>query len=240
MITTIYYTANREPASFEAKIRANLLRVNPWPLISVSQKPLPEFGHNICVGDVGMHDANALRQIQIGAEAATTPFVAYAEADALYPREYFEFVPPVVDACYRYDNIWILSMWRPRDGQHMVFHRKRYSECAQIIGRDFLLQHLDATLKGRPLWSHPEDIRPGLVFRLKPPEWTLFTGGTSIVNVKTGRGLRMKTRTLLGEDSATLGHWGEADRLQRWLAHGTDIRGIPDTLDQCPFPQGAR
>jgi len=224
-ISTIYYTANREHPLFEEKIRANLLRVNPWPLISVSQKPLSTFGENICVGNVGMHDANALRQIQIGVEAAKTPFVAVAESDALYPPDYFGFIPPAVDACYRYANIWILSMWRPRSGAPIVFLRKRYSECAQIVGRDFFLQHLERNLAGRPMWSHPEDIRPGLTFRLKPPEWTLFDGPIGIVNVKTGRGLRMKTRTLSAAESPPqreLPHWGDAEALQRWLGEGTD------------------
>jgi hypothetical protein len=225
-ITCIYYTANREHPAFEEKIRANLLRVNPWPLISVSQQPLPDFGENICVGDVGMHDANALRQIQIGVEAAKTPFVATAEADALYPADYFAFVPPS-DGCWRYSNVWILSMWVPRSGAPIVFQRKRYSECAQIVGRDFFLRHLEKNLAGRPLWSQPDDIRPGLTFRLKPPEWTLFDGPVGIVNVKTGRGLRMKTRTLQDEQPVEeLSVWGNAGALLRWLGEGTATRGI--------------
>lgn len=89
LLTVIYYTSNREEKEFENKVKAKLLEViGKLPLISVSQKPI-DFRKNICVGDVGVCDANLFRQIQIGCEAANTPFVISAETDCLYPPEYF-------------------------------------------------------------------------------------------------------------------------------------------------------
>ena len=92
-LTVIYYTSNKEKELFESRIRESILdMIGDIPLISVSQKPI-DFGKNICVGDVGVCGHNLFRQFQIGAKAAKTKYVCNVEADALYPKEYFEFTP---------------------------------------------------------------------------------------------------------------------------------------------------
>ena len=69
--TIIYYTSNTENENFENKIRENILKVKgDLPLISVSQKPI-DFGHNICVGELGKSYENAFYQAKIGCEIAT-------------------------------------------------------------------------------------------------------------------------------------------------------------------------
>lgn len=217
MITVIYYTANREAESFEAQIRQRLVKVvgGRWPIISVSQKPI-DLGKNICVGEVGACDANAFRQLQIGIEAAKTPFVIAAESDCLYPPEYFDWTPPTLTDCYRYHNVWVMSSWHGvqlGDGYHYKF----VSECAQIAGRDYWLRRIQETLTGRPQWGEPTDPKPPLVFRY----YRMWQGDYNkpVVNIKTPEGLRKWTATqryCLPEE--TLPYWGKANdlRLEFW------------------------
>ena len=82
LATIIYYTSNREKESFENVIIDELKKVakevGDIPIVSVSQKPI-DLGKNICIGDVGANDINLMKQILLGCEAATTPYVFMAE-----------------------------------------------------------------------------------------------------------------------------------------------------------------
>jgi hypothetical protein len=145
MITVVYYTSNRESEVFENKIKDRILKaIGGLPLISVSQKPI-DFGHNICVGDIGTSDENVLKQLLIGCEEAGTPFVATAEADCLYPPTgYFDFKPDDINTVYRHINLWVLT----RGWKH--YRKKAYSLCAQISGRKYLINRLKEII-GPPL-----------------------------------------------------------------------------------------
>src|SRR5438132_1087410 len=93
-VTILYYTSNREDPEFEARVKQNLLKVcGDLPIISISQKPI-KLGKNICIKDVGTSGFNMFRQVEIGCKLAETPFVISAEADCLYPPDYFQFIPP--------------------------------------------------------------------------------------------------------------------------------------------------
>jgi hypothetical protein len=98
-IAIIYYTSNREDPKFENRVKENILSVTDLPIVSVSQKPI-DFGKNICVGDVGTSGFNCFRQIQIALQNTAADFVISAEADCLYPPDYFEFVPEN-EKCWR-------------------------------------------------------------------------------------------------------------------------------------------
>src|SRR4030042_1521512 len=107
-LTILYYTSNREKPYFEKRIQGNLLKVcGDVPIISISQKPI-DLGTNICVGDVGASGFNMFRQVQIGCEHAKTKFVISAEADCLYPPDYFQFVPERDDRCYRNSHLYVM------------------------------------------------------------------------------------------------------------------------------------
>jgi len=223
-LTVVYYTSNAEEESFEKKIREELVKSvgDLFPIIFVSQKPI-DLGENICVGEVGSRDLNALRQLQIGIAEAKTEFVASAEADTLYPREYFTFQSPN-EECYRYMNVWCIKKWI---GHHWGngFRQKEYSECAQIVGRDYWLEHLDNALKGFPMWLNPGDpnVKLPLVFRRKHPHrggWKPMNIDCSIpvVNIKTKQGLRNTTGTIKGRPSVEeLPFWGSAQDLRKTL-----------------------
>ena len=106
-ITILYYTAGVLPDYVAAKVRAHLFSiVRGLPIISVSQKPL-DFGHNICVGDIGQSYYNCYKQILIGAKAAQTDFVICAEDDTLYTPEHFLHRPASNAFCYNKNMFYL-------------------------------------------------------------------------------------------------------------------------------------
>jgi len=203
-ITVVYYTSNKETEGFEQRIRDRLLKtIKGLPLISVSQKPI-DFGYNICVGDIGASDFNVLKQLLKGCEVADTPFIATAEADCLYPPTgYFDFVPPDIDMAYRYTNLWI--MWKARN----IFRKKAYSLCAQISGREYLIESIYARLN--------RSKERGDIFK-ETRGWKPFEGDIPCINIKTGRGMRIFTGTISGmEPEESLPYWGSAKDLNKEL-----------------------
>jgi len=185
--TIIYYTGNNEDEKFENKIKKNILKVKgDLPIISVSQKPI-DFGENICVGDVGQTYLNAFRQVLIGCEAATTPFVVMAESDCLYPAKgYFDFQPSDQNIIYSYSNVWI--MWNRENRERFYAHGTTHGSV--IYGREFIINVLREALKNKPMWS-----RMKVGFDLYKPEykWEFFAGKDPIINIKTRNGISFGT-----------------------------------------------
>jgi len=152
--TIIYYTSNQEHPEFEGRTRANILKVTDLPIISVSQYPI-DFGKNICIGDVGASNFNMFRQIQIGCQNTKADFVISAEADCMYPPDYFTFRPKELDRCYRNANVYVMG-----DHRNYWFHKKEGATHAQIIGRKYYLEVLEKQFKGAPQWSIEEKNFP--------------------------------------------------------------------------------
>ncbi len=114
-LTILYYTANTLNDSTAEKVRDNLLKVTEkkYPIISVSQKPI-NFGHNICVGEIGRSKYNCYKQILIGVREVKTKYVACAEDDTLYSVDHFLYRPPKGFFCYE-TNMWLAQenfYWR--------------------------------------------------------------------------------------------------------------------------------
>ena len=180
----IFYTSNREDADFEQRIQRLLLKMshNRFPIISVSQKPI-DFGDNICVGDVGVSDHNLYRQVLIACEAAKTPFVISAEADCLYTPGYFQLDDPLPNQVYRYNNVWVMKHHRS------YFFYKRWSEGAQIIGREYYIDLLKLALAGKPEWQVGHF--PTNPFGRLHHQWIYYgTPDMPVISIKTGKGLR--------------------------------------------------
>jgi glycosyltransferase involved in cell wall biosynthesis len=172
--TIVYYTGNTEEESFEQKVRDNILRVKGnMPIISVSQKPI-DFGKNICVGEIGKNYENAFKQVLIGLQEATTPYVVMCESDVLYPAKgYFDFVPTDPTVIYTYDNVWL--MW---DRINRTRFYKHGTTCGSIIlSRELYISMLK---DGNPNFFTP-DIK-----------WEHFTG-EPMINIKTRNGVSWGT-----------------------------------------------
>lgn len=213
-VTIVYYTSNQEDEKFEQKIRDNIrANCNGIPIISVSHKPI-NFGSNICVGVHDVCNANLIRQIQIGVLGANTDYILAAEADCLYPPEYFMFVPDDREHCYRYSNLWILYKWVGKTTKGLYW-RKKYLDGAQIASKKLWLEAIDKSLYGRNMWSSKDEPNP-------PRRFTTgieYSWGSDnpVIEVKTGHGLRSVTGTMDVEPVDTLPYWGSSKDLRRKL-----------------------
>ena len=213
--TVLYYSANTENQIFEARIREKLLaNIGGLPLVSVTQKPLPGFGKNICVGEHLNCYANEFRQIQIGLKEVTTPYVLVAEADCLYPPEYFQFIPSEKGRAYRYDNVWIqycLDL-----DKKAKFYFKKYSDCAQAIDKNLWLEKIAEGLKGMAEWCVTEE-RLLNIFQIPRDGNYTWSSENPVVTFKTGKGVGRYTQILKNPPKGSLPYWGSAQSLREEL-----------------------
>lgn len=214
--TIIYYTSNREDPGFEKRVRENILKTSGGlPIISVSQKPI-DFGKNICVGDVGTSGFNMFRQVQIACRSAKTPFVISAEADCLYPPDYFKFIPPKDDIAYRNSNLYVMP-----DRRSFFFYKREGATHSQIIGRKFYLKILRQLFKKAPLWSTEEKNFPKERWRKDDvfDKIVYWKSKNPVFQIKTHMGMRYYThsdRTPI----LSLPYWGSGKNVRDFYLHG--------------------
>ena len=180
----IYISSNREKPDFERKIISDMLsKKGNLPVYSVTQKPTI-LGQNKSVGNIGVSGFNFCRQLQMVVEMAQADYVISCEADCLYSPDYFQFVPPNLDAVYRNTNNYIM----PYDKDYWLY--KKSQTAFQVAGRDFLLDRLNFLFKDLPQWdtnmkNFPKEI--GQPFLLG---WEEFETKHACFTIKTGRGMR--------------------------------------------------
>lgn len=213
-VTVLYYTSNTEEEPFASRIREYILKYKgDLPLISVSQKPLKDFGINICVGEHDNCYYNLFRQIQIGLQAVKTPFVLHAEADFLYPPEYFTFVPPKL-VPYKYDNVWI-HYTNPNSSPR--FHFKRHSEGAGIYPTQLWLDRLNHFFKDKEMWSK----KTVPLFSHHIPfkdNFDYIWNGRPAISFKTNNGVSKYTGLYKGVNSTRrLPFWGKASKVRKGM-----------------------
>lgn len=204
--TIIYYTANTEDPIFEQRIRDDLKKkAGDIPIISVSRKPI-DLGTNICIGEQPVCYTNEWRQLFIGLKAAKTKFCLTAEADCLYPSDYFAFTPPVEDKIYYYDNIYIV--WKYKNG---FWKKTGHCEGAEICGREYWISRLEPLLgEGwEPLSRHEENL---LVRKFFPTEgiWT----GDPVISFKTRDGVSYRT-TFINNKIKELPYWRKIEEVKK-------------------------
>jgi len=220
--TIVYLSSCREKPQFEQRIRDNILKTcGNLPILSVTQKPM-DFGKNIFVGDVGASGFNFFRQWQIGLMEVKTRFVISAEADCLYPPEYFTYRPPRDDVCYRNSNLYVMP-----DQRAYFFYKREGATHAQIVGRDFFLNRLNELFKGTPQWSVEEMNFPKERYRkediFEKEEIEHYRTKNPVVQIKTHRGLRYYThsdRTPIHE----LPYWGSGVAFRAYYLHGKILK----------------
>jgi len=211
--TIIYYSANREHPSFERQIVKNILeQAQGLPIISVTQKPM-DFGKNICVGERFPCYANAFKQLAIGLEMASTAFCLAAEADCLYPPEYFRFEPPEVDRVYRYTNIWIYYQERKKAW------RKLICEGAQICGRKFWLERLYTVIDRNAEWENRKR-QMRLIFTTK--DKYSWTSENPVISFKTRFGVSYGCGIDIKQKTKVFPYWGTAEEIYDKYFGGLD------------------
>lgn len=211
LFTVLYYSSSREDPEFENKIvKTLLLECGDLPIVSVTQKPL-NLGKNICVGDVGLSYFNEWRQMTIGLKEVRTPFIICAEADFLYPKEYFTFVPPR-EGRYFYNNTWVVykdastaGSYRQKDG---------FSDGAQICSTKFMVKEHKKYFAGKPQWLDDKDWRGYPPFGELP--WHYFGGKIACVTFKTESGVQKyaSVRNEPGTRALKLPYWGHVADLR--------------------------
>lgn len=214
--TVIYYSSNREDPGFEARVRETLLKnCGAIHIISVTQKPTA-LGRNICVGDVGVSGFNMFRQVQIACKAATTRYVISAEADCLYPPDYFTFRPTQDDACYRNQNLYVMP-----DQRDFFFKKNEGATHAQIVGREFYLRRLEELFGDAPEWAPEEKNFPKERTGKEDVFETILHYSTEnpVFQIKTHKGMRYYThsdRVPIPE----IDYWGHGRAARNYYLHG--------------------
>lgn len=207
--TIIYCSSNKEMPEFEQRVRDNILKVcGDLPIISVTQKPI-EFGTNICVGDdIGVSGFNFFRQSLIACHAAKTRFVISAEADCLYPEDYFQWVPDNDRKCYRNENLFVL-------GQHRKYFFKKPGGAthAQIVGREFYIENLERCFEGEKMWDATQFNFPKEKFHAKyedvfaKKDIEFYMSENPVVQIKTSQSMRNYTSSIR-DPIYSLPYWG--------------------------------
>ena len=212
----IYLSSNREDPDFEDRIAQDLLQksqaysMGDIPIVSVTQKPI-NLGLNICVGDVGTSGFNFIRQVQIACQNINVDYVIHAEADSIYSQDYFDFVPPSLEACYRNSNVYV-QKYR----QDFVC-KKEGSTFSSVVGREFYLKRLEELFKGMPQWSTEYKNFPKEIHKLYFDKYEYFETEYACISFKTGKGMR-KHSPSSEVPVYELPYWGSIKELRKKYA----------------------
>jgi hypothetical protein len=231
-LTIIYYTGNLLDGPFANAVREHLKysanRYDGWdaiPIISVSQKPL-NFGHNICMGDIGRSWSSLFRQIIAGAKKADTKYIALCEDDVFYPAGHFELRPPL-----GFHGIYDQNCHRVLLKQKAICLFRGGRSMFLLIGeREKIIENLEGKLA---IFKKPADFHghfePGKgESDLGLPEFRICPGasrGEAIINI-CNHGTNMSLKPKRPGDFAT-------DRLP-------DGRTVDDLIRQWHLPDQAR
>jgi len=201
-LTIIYYSANAEKPEFEQKIIKNLKEsANGIPIVSITHKAI-DLGINVQVGEQPMCYSNLWKQQLAGLKLAKTRFCVTAEADCLYPPDYFKFIPLREDLVYRYNNVWCYWKRKP------AFYKKPSCEGAQMCGRKYWIERLEQMLDGHKGWKPMETLASTLVTKIFPDEDKVSWGGDPVITFKTGDSIGGKTSLVKGSKVQSLQYWG--------------------------------
>ena len=134
----VYYTDNLCEERLASAVRQKLvMETTPRgiPIVSVSLKPLPDFGENYVVnGERGV--LTMFKQILLGLEKSTADVVFLCEHDVLYHPSHFEFTPPQPDIYYYNENTYKVDGFT---GRALFYYTKQTSGlCAY---RKLLVEH---------------------------------------------------------------------------------------------------
>ena len=213
--TIIYYSSNREDPGFESRVREYLVKnCGNIPIISVTQKPI-DLGTNICVGEKGASGFNMFRQVQIALEHCATDFVISAEADCLYPPDYFEFTPPRKDVCYRDSSLYVMP-----DLRDYFFYKEEGATHAQIVGREFYLNTINKLFEGAPKWAFEELNFPKERWGKEDVfDKIEYYETNPVFQIKTHKGMRYYTHS---DRTPILGipYWGLGKTIRKYFIHG--------------------
>lgn len=217
-ITIIFLTANRVPQKWAEFCKEKLLEaVGDKPIIIMSMEPL-EWGNMNILQDGPYGASSIYRQLLRGAKAAETTYIGVAEDDMLYPKEHFEYRPPLDAFAYNL-NRFSLFTW----GKPTYFWKDRVSNSTLIASRALVIEALEERFR-----KYPEGTPDNLTGELgrRNVEDTLglthykleqFSTDISVIRIdheysidRVAREHRKKMGILRAYD---IPHWGKAEEL---------------------------
>lgn len=137
-------TANRVTESWAKFHKEKLIEAAGFsPIITISRKPL-DWGINL-IDNEEYKISNIYFQLLRGAKEAKTDFIAVAEDDTLYPKEHFEFRPPIDSFSYNMNRFGVFSWGRPT-----YFWKDRISNSTLIAPRKLAIEALEERFKKYP------------------------------------------------------------------------------------------
>ena len=144
-ITIIFLTVNRVPEKWAEYHKSVLLKAaGSAPIITISRELL-DWGDINLTQYAKPSVNNIYRQILRGARLVTTPYIGIAEDDTLYPKEHFQFRPPMDTFAYE-GTRWGLFTW----GVPTFYHKKRISNGAMIAPRELVIDSLEERFRRYP------------------------------------------------------------------------------------------
>lgn len=216
-LTCVYYTANVLPEKFAQFTRGKLLdALGDIPLICVSHEPVKDFGENMLV-DLPRHHLSIYKQALIGAIAAKTKYIAFAEDDVLYSPEHFKYRPREGKFAYNL-GYWNIYTWKP----DLYTWKGRRNMHSLVCERTLFIEAMEERFKKYPngikdlsIWAEPGKYESHLRVTPRQTE-TFFTNPPNIVfshqdALAYGN---LGTRKRLGELRAhVIPYWGDAKEI---------------------------
>ena len=146
-ITIIMLTPNRLPKQW-AKYHRQVLTdaIGDTPIITISKEPM-NWGTNLQQSEYGY--PNIYKQMLRGSKLATTKYIAMVDDDTLYPKEHFQFRPPIDGFYYNY-NRWALPSWETDKVKIHYFHKPKPGNGCMIATRELVIEAMGARLAADP------------------------------------------------------------------------------------------
>lgn len=193
-----------------------------YPIITVSCKPMPEMpGINLIQNDK-ICASNVYRQLLRAAKEATTPYIAVAEDDSLYPYEHFHtFRPDLHTFAYNMCR-WSMYEWRK---PYLFSWRDRISNLTLIAPRELTIKCLEERFEKYPdgTIEHKtgEMGKRSVENRLKLPPYKsiMWNSETAIININhqyamDDREIR-KVKRPGALKAIEIPHWGRAEDIMK-------------------------
>lgn len=194
-LTIIMLTANRVPQKWAEFHKAKLLgAAGSSPIIIISREPL-DWGINL-IDTEAYTISNIYFQLLRGAKEATTDYIAVAEDDTLYPKEHFEYRPPMDTFAYNQNRFGLFTWGKPT-----YFWKDRISNSTLIAPRKLTIEALEERFNKYPNGTPPHftgelgrrNIEDKLGVTHRKTEW--FSTEISVVRIDHELGIDRLSRT---------------------------------------------
>lgn len=136
-LTIIMLTANRVPKKWAEFHKEKLLEAaGSSPIITISREPL-DWGINVLQTETyGI--SNIYFQLLKGTKMAETDYIGVAEDDILYPKEHFEYRPPLDTFAYNMNRFNVFTWGKPT-----YFWKNRMGNSTLIAPRKLTIEALE-------------------------------------------------------------------------------------------------